>query len=82
MMLLREDCAKALTEHGFRITEKTLATRATRGGGPPYRKFNGRVIYQWGPALAWAHAAMSPEVVLSSELKRPQPSADHAEAQT
>jgi hypothetical protein len=69
-LLSREHCAEALTEFGFPITEKTLATRVTRGRGPAYAKFNGRAIYRWGDALAWARAAMSPKVTMSSELKR------------
>ena len=35
--LTRRDTAAALTEAGFPVAEATLATKATRGGGPPYR---------------------------------------------
>jgi hypothetical protein len=67
-MLRRRECAKALTEHGFPITEKTLATKASRGGGPPYQTFNRWAIYQWGNALTWAKAQLSPLVRSTSEL--------------
>jgi hypothetical protein len=58
-LLTRERTAAALTEAGFPIKSKTLATKATRGGGPPYRKFGLRVLYRWGDALAWAEARLS-----------------------
>ena len=55
VMLSREQTAEALTDAGFPVKSKTLATKATRGGGPPYQLWNGsRAIYRWGDALAWA----------------------------
>jgi hypothetical protein len=41
-LLRRNAVADALTEAGFPVAKATLATMATRGGGPPYRRF-GRV---------------------------------------
>ncbi len=38
------------------MATKTLATKATRGGGPPYSLFSGRALYRWGDALDWARA--------------------------
>lgn len=58
-LLTRVQVAAALTEAGYLIKPKTLATKATRGGGPPYRVFSGRTLYRWGDALAWAEAATS-----------------------
>jgi len=58
-LLTRDRTAAALTEAGFPVRAKTLATKATRGGGPPYRKFGLRVLYRWGDALAWAEARLS-----------------------
>jgi hypothetical protein len=58
-LLTRERTAAALTEAGFPVKAKTLATKATRGGGPPYRKFGLRVLYRWGDALAWAEGRLS-----------------------
>jgi hypothetical protein len=67
-LLRRKRCAEALTAHGFPVAEKTLATKASRGGGPAYRKFGRLVLYQWADALAWAEAQLSPPVGSSSEL--------------
>jgi hypothetical protein len=67
-LLRRKRCAEALTAHGFPVAEKTLATKASRGGGPPYRKFGRVVLYRWGDVLAWAEAQLSPPVHSSSEF--------------
>lgn len=58
-LLTREATAAALTACGFPIKPKTLATKATRGGGPPFRSFGSRVLYRWGDALAWANSRLS-----------------------
>jgi hypothetical protein len=58
-MLTREQTAEALTAAGFPLRPKTLATKASRGGGPPYRLFGPRVLYRWGDALAWAQARLT-----------------------
>jgi hypothetical protein len=58
-LLTREQLASALTEAGFPIRPKTLATKATRGGGPPFVKFGPRVLHRWGDGLAWAQARLS-----------------------
>ncbi len=57
--LTREATAAALTAAGFPVRTKTLATKATRGGGPPYSLFSGRALYRWGDALEWAHACLT-----------------------
>ena len=49
-MLRRRQTAEALAATGFPITEATLATKATRGGGPPYRSFGRTPLYRWGDA--------------------------------
>lgn len=66
-LLTRDGTAAALTEAGFPVRAKTLATKATRGGGPPYRKFGLRVLYRWGDALAWAERRLSEAYTSSSE---------------
>ena len=58
-LLTRDMAAAALTEAGYPIKSKTLATKATRGGGPPYRLFGVRPLYRWGDALAWAQGRLS-----------------------
>ena len=66
-LLTRERTAAALTEAGFPVKAKTLATKATRGGGPPYRKFGLRVLYRWGDALAWAEGRLTSPNCSTSE---------------
>ena len=68
-LLRRRQCAAKLTAHGFPVAEKTLATKASRGGGPLYQKFGRVVLYRWGDALAWAEAQLSDPVRSSSELE-------------
>ena len=58
-LLTREATAVALTASGFPVAAKTLATKATRGGGPPYRSFSARALYRWGDALNWANGRMT-----------------------
>jgi hypothetical protein len=55
-LLRRRQTAEALTAAGYPIRPATLATMASRGGGPPYRLFGRAVLYRWGNALAWAEA--------------------------
>ena len=58
-LLTRDMAAIALTEAGYPVKSKTLATKATRGGGPPYRLFGVRPLYRWGEALAWAQERLT-----------------------
>jgi hypothetical protein len=58
-LLTRDQTAAALTDAGFPVKPKTLATKATRGGGPPYRLFGARPLYRWGDSLAWAQSRLS-----------------------
>jgi hypothetical protein len=66
-MLTRDAVAAALTEAGFPTAGATLATKATRGGGPPYRLFGRRPLYRWGDAIEWARSRLSPPVANTSE---------------
>jgi hypothetical protein len=65
--LTRDAAADALTKAGFPVRKATLATLASRGGGPPYRKFGTRPIYRWGDLVSWAHARLGPVVSSTSE---------------
>jgi hypothetical protein len=58
-LLTRPKTADALSEAGFPVKEATLATKATRGGGPPYQRFGSRALYRWGDALLWAKGRLS-----------------------
>ena len=58
--LSRKEAAAALTAHGFRVAALTLATKAVRGGGPPYERFGKYTVYVWGPTLKWAQDRLKP----------------------
>jgi hypothetical protein len=58
-LLTREKTAAALTEAGYPTAPATLATKATRGGGPPYRLFGVKPLYRWGDSIAWAQSRLS-----------------------
>ena len=58
--LRRTATAAALTAAGFPVSDKTLATKASRGGGPPFRRFGRIPLYRWGDALAWAKSRLTP----------------------
>jgi hypothetical protein len=66
-LLNRSATAAALTEAGFPVKAATLATRATRGGGPPYRLFGRTPLYRWGSAVDWAQSRLSDPVRNTSE---------------
>ena len=65
--LMRKAVAEALTNAGYPISGATLATKATRGGGPPYSLFSGRALYRWSDALAWAKGQMTAPRCSTSE---------------
>jgi hypothetical protein len=46
-LLTRDATAAALTESGYPTSPKTLATKASRGGGPSFRHF-GPVFFSAG----------------------------------
>jgi len=58
-LLRRKQLAEALTAKGFQITEATLATKASRGGGPPYELWGRIPLYRWATSLAWAEGRLS-----------------------
>ncbi|MDB5593739.1 MAG: DNA-binding protein [Hyphomicrobiales bacterium] len=68
-LLPRDLTATSLTAAGFPITVSTLATKATRGGGPPYRLFGKKPLYRWGDALDWAQGRLSKPVRSTSEAR-------------
>jgi hypothetical protein len=66
-LLTRQAAAFALTDAGFPVSPATLATKATRGGGPPYQLFGRRPLYRWGDVLEWARGRLSKPVANTSE---------------
>jgi hypothetical protein len=67
-LLTRDGTATALTASGYPISKATLATMATRGGGPPYQRWGPRAMYRWGTSLVWAQARLSEPIRSTSEL--------------
>lgn len=67
-LLTRKQLAAALTEAGYPISPATLQTKASRGGGPPYRKFGPRALHPWGLSLEWARSKLGPLVASTSQL--------------
>ena len=67
VLLSRRDAAATLTNAGFRTAPATLATRAVRGGGPPYRRYGPRVLYRRGDLLTWAQSRLGPVVHSTAE---------------
>ena len=66
--LRRKEFAAALTNEGYKIAPATLSTLASRGGGPPFRKFGRYPIYDFEEGLDWARNRCSPPVTSTSEL--------------
>jgi hypothetical protein len=66
-LLTRDATAAALTAEGYPTASTTLATKATRGGGPPFHRFGPRALYRWGDALEWARAKLTPPRRSTSE---------------
>ena len=52
-LLTRPAAAQFLTEQGYPTTCSTLATKATRGGGPEYECFGRRPLYRPVKLLEW-----------------------------
>ncbi len=66
-LLRRAQTAEALTAAGYPTSAATLATMATRGGGPPYQLYGRIPIYRWGNALSWAKGRLSLPVRSTAE---------------
>ena len=66
--LLRTEAAHFLTSHGFPVATRTLAKLACIGGGPTFRKYGNRPLYDPADLLEWAQARTSHPVTSTSEL--------------
>jgi hypothetical protein len=60
--LTRAQTAQALTAAGFPTSAATLATMATRGGGPPFKKYAPRAVYGLSEVMAWAKTRLAKPV--------------------
>jgi hypothetical protein len=65
--LTRCQAAKALTDCGIPVSPKTLSTKASRGGGPPYQLFGKIALYTWSDLVDWALAEMGEPARTASE---------------
>lgn len=54
--LRRKDAATFLTSYGYPISAATLATKATRGDGPPFCVFGRDAFYEEAVLLTWAES--------------------------
>jgi hypothetical protein len=70
-LLTRRATAEALSAAGFPVRPATLATKASRGGGPPFRRFGRVPLYQWGDTLDWARSRLSAPMRSTSEADAP-----------
>jgi len=69
-LLTRKATADALTAAGFPVRAATLATKASRGGGPPFRRFGRVPLYSWRTSLDWATSRLGPLMRSTSEGDR------------
>jgi hypothetical protein len=63
----RPQAAKVLTACGLPCSPKTLASQATRGGGPEYQRFGKFVSYTGANLAAWARAKLGKPASSASE---------------
>lgn len=66
-LLMRDQAAVALTERGYKTSKATLATLASRGGGPTFVKYGPRPLYRLSDLLAWAQSRLTPPRNSTSE---------------
>jgi hypothetical protein len=66
-LLTRPKAAQFLTEQGYPTASSTLATKATRGGGPEYHCFGRRPLYRPAKLLEWARSRLSKPVRNTAE---------------
>jgi hypothetical protein len=71
-LLSRHALSKALADRGFPVPLASLATMASRGGGPPFMRFGTRVLYRWADALAWAQGRLRGPMSSTSEVDTSQ----------
>jgi hypothetical protein len=65
--LKRSQAAAALTAWGFPTRAGTLATKAVRGGGPPYFYYAGLTLYDETALRLWALSVTSGSACTTTE---------------
>jgi len=68
-LLDRAQAAVAIRARGIRVSYATLATKATRGGGPPFKRFGKQAVYRWADVVAWIHETMGEAAKTTSERR-------------
>lgn len=63
----RTAAAEAANAEGLPLSPKSLATMATRGGGPKMSHFGRRVVYYGSDLIAWIETRLSASIGSSSE---------------
>jgi hypothetical protein len=66
-LLSRIELAAEFEKLGIPCAAATLATKAVRGGGPPFMKFGPYVRYRWGTSYAWAMGRLTEPHASTSE---------------
>ena len=74
-LLTRRQLSAALKELGISIAHTTLATKATRGDGPPFHKFGSSALYRWSEVQEWVEARLSAPRKSTSEGRSPDEAA-------
>jgi hypothetical protein len=72
-LLGRAQVGAALRARGIRVSPTTLATKATRGGGPPFRIFGKQAVYRWADVVAWVLETMGEPARTTSERRLESP---------
>jgi len=68
-VLLRREAAEFLTSEGYPIKASTLAKLASIGGGPVFRKFGSRPIYEQTDLLEWAKSRAGEKLASTSAYR-------------
>jgi hypothetical protein len=66
-LLTRTAAATALTDAGYPTSPATLATKASRGGGPSFRRYGRVPLYSWRDLIEWAQSRLGPPMRSTSE---------------
>jgi hypothetical protein len=64
----RDEASEYLKNRGFKIAKQTLAKYAVTGGGPIYRNFGTRVVYDPLDLDAWVEARLTARRRSTSEV--------------
>lgn len=69
-LLGRAQVGVALKARGILfVSTDTLATKATRGGGPPFKRFGKQAVYRWADVVAWVHETMGEAARTTAERR-------------